>query len=145
MLASNPQVARSLRRWAARARTLATIYLLVLFAATHIPFESHGGPSYADKVVHYAAYAALTVLVLLGWQLTIGVLQPKHYFAVWLVGTLYAAMDEVTQIPVGRTADMNDWAADVLGIVTGLLVFRVAFAIFTRVARFVGKGPATDR
>src|SRR5688572_22333236 len=106
MSAPNPHAARPVSRWAARARTLAAIYLLVLFAATHMPFESHGGISYSDKVVHYAAYAILTVLVLLGWQLTIGVLQPKHYFAVWLVGTLYGAIDEVTQIPVGRTADV---------------------------------------
>ena len=133
MSVPNSQIALPANRWAARARTLAAIYLAVLFTATHLPFESHGGVSYADKVVHYAAYAILTMLVLLGWQLTIGVLQPKHYFAVWLVGTLYGAMDEVTQIPVGRTADVNDWAADVLGVVTGLVLFRLTYAIYHRV------------
>jgi VanZ family protein len=126
--------------WAARARTLAAVYLLVLFAATHIPLESHGGPTHADKIVHYAAYASLTVLVLLGWRLTIGRLQARHYFAVWIAGTLYGVFDEVTQTPVGRTADVNDWAADVLGIVTGLLLFRVGSALIDWIQRKIAVG-----
>jgi VanZ family protein len=112
-----------LRRLAARARTLAIIYLAALFLATHIPLpkESVSG---SDKLYHFGGYAALTFCVLAGWELTIGVLEAKHYFAVWLVGVLYAAFDEVTQIPVGRMCDANDWMADVLGVVAGLLAFR---------------------
>lgn len=112
-----------LRRLASRARTLAIVYTLVLFTATHLPSVPTFSYSWSDKVEHFGAYAMLTFFVLLGWELTIGVLQAKHYFAVWLAGTLYAAIDEVTQIPMGRTCDINDWASDVLGIVAGLLVF----------------------
>ena len=71
----------------------------------------------SDKLLHFGGYAVLTCCVLAGWELTIGMLEPKHYFAVWLAGTLYGAIDEITQIPVGRTCDMNDGLADVLGIV----------------------------
>jgi len=91
----------------------------------------------SDKMLHFCGYATLTVLVLTGWELTIGVLEPKHYFAVWLAGTLYGAFDEITQIPVGRTCDMTDWAADVAGIVTGLLVFRLVRAVVYRVAAWM--------
>jgi VanZ family protein len=63
--------------------------------------------------------------VLVGWELTSGVLQAKHYFAMWLAGTMYATFDELTQIPVGRTCDVNDWAMDVLGIACGLVAFQV--------------------
>jgi VanZ family protein len=113
-----------LRRLAARARTLALVYLAALFLATHLPMR-HGSLSNSDKLYHFGGYAVLTLCVLAGWELTIGVLEAKHYFAVWLVGVLYAAFDEITQIPVGRQCDANDWMADVLGIVAGLVAFRL--------------------
>lgn len=112
-----------LRRLAARARTLAFFYLAALFIATHIPLPK-GSISNSDKLYHFGGYAALTLCVLAAWELSIGVLEAKHYFAVWLVGVLYAAFDEVTQIPVGRQCDANDWIVDVLGIVAGILAFR---------------------
>jgi VanZ family protein len=114
-----------LRRLAARARTLAAVYIVVLFVATHVPTISVDRLTLSDKFYHLGAYAVLTLCVLAGWELTIRRLEPKHYFAVWLAGTLYAAMDEVTQVPVGRSCDINDWAADVLGIVIGIIVFRL--------------------
>jgi VanZ family protein len=117
-----------LRRLASRARTLAAVYLAVLFAATHIPGLPTSGFSLSDKIEHFFGYGILTFVVLVGWELTIGVLQAKHYFAVWLAGTLYAIADEVTQIPVGRTCDVNDWAADMLGILAGM----IAFGLFRR-------------
>jgi VanZ family protein len=105
----------------------------MLVIGTHLPGTVHDPvAAVSDKWVHFAAYAALTVLVLAGWELTIGVLQPKHYFAVWLVGTLYGAFDEITQIPVSRTCDVHDWVSDVLGLVCGLLVYRVGRALFVR-------------
>ncbi len=108
-----------------RARTLAFLYLVSLFIATHIPVPPGGSLSLSDKMCHLIGYAVLTFSVLVGWELTIGVLKPKHYFAVWLVGTLYAVFDEITQLPVGRDCDANDWACDVLGIVAGILAFRM--------------------
>lgn len=116
----------SLQRRAARARTLALVYLAILFTGTHIPTPDVGvDVSGLDKLLHLSAYAVLTFAVMLGWELTVGALAAKHYFAVWLVGAVYGMIDEATQIPVGRTADMNDWLADVAGIVLGLLAFRV--------------------
>lgn len=116
--------AQRLRRVAARARTLAVVYFLILFAGTHLPQPPQGGVSISDKWLHLAGYAVLTLCVLTGWELTVGRMQPKHFFAMWLAGTIYAAIDELTQIPVGRLADRNDWFADVLGIVIGLAAFQ---------------------
>lgn len=121
-----------LKRLALRARTLAVVYLVAIFTATHIPLDvnlpsnSLGLMDHADKFVHLGLYALLTLVVLVGWELTIRTpLQAKHYFAVWLVGTVYGMVDEATQIPVGRTGDMHDWLADVVGIILGLVAFRM--------------------
>jgi VanZ family protein len=116
--------AERFRRLAARARTLAVVYFLILFAGTHVPQPPQDAVSISDKWLHLAGYAVLTLCVLTGWELTIGKLEPKHFFAVWLAGTIYAAIDELTQIPVGRVCDRNDWFADVLGIVVGLAAFQ---------------------
>jgi VanZ family protein len=112
---------------------LALVYFVMLSIATHVPAPNVNSSTFPDKWLHFGGYAVLTMCVLAGWELTIGVLQPKHYFAVWLVGTLYGAVDEITQIPVSRTCDVNDWAADVLGIVCGLLVYRLARAAISRI------------
>lgn len=120
-----------LKRLARRARTLAVVYFVAIFTATHVPLDISlssspmGWMDHADKLVHLGLYAVLTLVVLAGWELTIReALQAKHYFAVWLVGTVYGMVDEATQIPVGRTGDMHDWLADVVGIILGLVAFR---------------------
>jgi VanZ family protein len=127
-----PHAAPQYRRLAARARTLALVYFGLLFLGTHLPLPSQDSASFSDKWLHFGGYAVLTICVLAGWELTIGVLQPKHYFAVWLAGTLYGAIDEITQIPVSRTCDVNDWAADVLGIISGLLIYRLVRGLLVR-------------
>lgn len=109
--------------WAARARTLAVAYLLLLAGATHLPQVNMPPIGASDKLYHFVAYAALAVVVLAGWELTLGTLQPKHFFAVWLAGTLYGAIDEITQSPFGRVSDASDWMADCLGVVIGLVTY----------------------
>jgi VanZ family protein len=111
---------------------VAAAYWTLLLTATHLPSTTIGRPSVGDKFVHFGGYAILTLCVLAAWELTIRFLEPKHYFAVWMAGTLCAAVDEITQVPVGRTGDVNDWAADVLGIVAALIVFRMARMPFYR-------------
>ncbi|RIK72321.1 MAG: hypothetical protein DCC67_19415 [Planctomycetota bacterium] len=129
-----PNRASRLRRLAAHARTLAAFYFIVLFIGTHLPIppDALDVIDNKDKLLHFGGYAVLTVVVLAGWELTVGRLQPKHYFAVWLAGTVYGAIDELTQTYVGRSSDVNDWGADVLGIVAGLLVFRIASGLMWR-------------
>jgi VanZ family protein len=132
--ASTP--AQRLKRIAARARTLAIAYFLLLFIGTHLPAERlESVATVYDKWLHFGGYAVLTIVVLAGWEVTIGTLQPKHYFAVWLAGTLYGAFDEVTQTPVGRSCDINDWMADVLGILCGLLTYRLGREVVLRISR----------
>jgi VanZ family protein len=132
-----PLKVQRLKRFASRARTLAAVYFIVLFTATHIPVDPSQVVDVSDKILHFTGYAALTILVLIGWEFSNGALEPKHFFAVWLAGTIYGVFDETTQTYVGRTCDMNDWAADVAGIVTGLIVFAIARALLYRIAAWM--------
>lgn len=112
-------------QWAATlARRATLLCLFVMFIGTHIP--GHAAPSalHHDKLLHFLAYTTLTFGILASWELSTGSLLPIHYFVVWLTATLYGAIDEITQIPVGRTCDGLDWLCDVLGIIVGLTLFR---------------------
>jgi len=130
----NPTSGR-LRGVAATARWVTVLLFVVTFVGTHyprvvIPIHFHA----ADKVMHCLIYAVLSFAVLTSWELSVGLLRPQHYFTVWLLGTLYGAFDEVTQIPVGRNCDGLDWLSDILGIVIGLTLFRLLRPLFYRVA-----------
>ncbi len=120
---------------AAAVMRVATMGLLVaMFIGTHIPSPLQTEISANDKMIHFWAYFSLSLFLLTSWELSIGRLKPIHYFTVWLVCTLYGAFDEITQIPVGRTCDSMDWLFDVMGIITGLIVFRLVRPLIYRVA-----------
>ncbi len=135
-----PTAMNRIQRAAAVARWITLLCLIVMFIGTHLP--TSGPPSIHDydKLLHFLAYMTLTIGVLISWELSTGPLQPMHYFAVWIVGTLYGAIDEITQIPVGRECDGLDWLCDVLGIIVGLTLFRYLRPLLYRVLfRDLGK------
>ncbi len=76
----------------------------------------------ADKLVHFAMYGVLGVLLMVGHRWT----RARHT-VVWLL-LLVAAMaagDEVRQgVVPGRSPDAMDWMADVIGAGAGFLVLR---------------------
>ena len=121
-----------LRLAAQIARYASVLLLLAMFLGTHLPASYSPGVSLSDKVIHAVAYMSLTLSLLISWELSTGVLQPQHYFAVWLFCTLYGAFDEITQIPVGRTCDGLDWLADIGGILVGLVLYRLVRPLLSR-------------
>ena len=56
---------------------------------------------------------------------TAGPLGWRQLCAVWALIVLYGAVDEVTQIPVGRNANLSDWLADAAGATVGLAIFQI--------------------
>ena len=85
----------------------------------------------ADKWEHLGAYAALAFLIAARQSLWPH-LNWKSLCRIAVFVALYGAFDELTQIPVGRQADVADWYADVLGSVIGLAAFAIVRAIFVR-------------
>ncbi len=134
-----------LLNWANLATGMLLVYLVALLAGTHWPNLSQGPAQYNDKVAHYLAYAGLGLLVSFAWAtrrpFTVGVAM-----ALLAIVGFYGAMDELSQIPVpGRSGEVADWVADLLGGLTGILSFWLAFAVVKpQIAGTQCKPPATS-
>ncbi|MEE9294202.1 MAG: VanZ family protein [Phycisphaerae bacterium] len=115
------------RRSAVLAGRLWIVYWVAFFAIMHTPRQHlpHVRVSYIDKVAHVTGYA---LLGLLGgaYAQRAGVKRGKAWYAKWLlVYALYAAVDELTQPYVNRSANLSDWVADVIGVVIAFVVVRL--------------------
>ena len=95
---------------------LRTLRDLLRFAVSR--FEA-GGLAYGQGTTNPRDEAAWLLL----WSLHYTDLSPRAA-AWWVVGVclFYGAIDEVLQIPVGRTCSMKDWVADASGTVTVVAV-----------------------
>jgi len=107
------------------ASLLLATYWLLLMIGTHVPSSAAGSPLIWDKLVHWAAYAGLASLLALVVQSRYG-LNLQRYVAILLIAGGYGAIDELAQLPIpGRYADFQDWIANLLGAVSGLIIFRM--------------------
>ncbi len=95
-----------------------TTYWVGVFLLTHIPFPDTGEIfPHADKVVHAAIYTGLAFLLAAWYSLT----DRRTALRMFLICVTYAAIDELTQIPIPtRSGDWRDWLADALGTTIGL-------------------------
>ena len=106
-------------------------YWLLLFVATHIPKPPAIRMQHSDKVMHLIAYAGLSFL--LCWAFPKDTKKPSsHLWAACFVAICYGAMVELSQIPVGRHADVWDWCADCAGALVGLVAYCVAKRLWLR-------------
>lgn len=97
-------------------------YWCVLFISTHIPTRIVQSLHANDKFLHFGAYFVLAFL--LAWALPTNPKRPLvNVFWALVVAIGYAGFDELTQIPVGRTADWQDFYADVAGACSGLVIY----------------------
>jgi len=107
-------------------------YWLALFVATHLPrVPAAIAIPGADKWEHLGAYGTLAFL-LAGRQSLWQPLNWKSLCRIALCVALYGVFDELTQIPVGRHADVMDWVAYFVGSLIGLAVFVTLRAILVR-------------
>lgn len=116
---------------------LLTLYWLTLFIFAHIPMPQYVRKAgVSDKSLHFLAYFILTFLLWFSIRPDEKVNWRKS--AVWwvfIIVTVYGAVDELVQSLVGRTCDAMDIAANVTGILTGLLLF--SFFAFWSAVLFV--------
>ncbi|MFY8200362.1 MAG: VanZ family protein [Pirellula staleyi] len=116
-------------------------YWVLMFISTHVPASALPRVAVSDKIIHAVAFAGLAFL--LAWAIPTNLGRPlRNVFLAGLIGTLYASLDELLQIPVGRTADWQDFWADCVGILFGLLFYtsiryhlnRLQISLFGRAA-----------
>jgi VanZ family protein len=98
-------------------------YWVLLFISTHIPANALMAKLHqSDKVLHCGAFTCLAFLI--AWAVPTNTARMMQN--VWIAGViaiLYAGADELLQIPVGRTADWQDFWADCLGVCIGLVCY----------------------
>ena len=108
-------------RWLSHRRVLLAVIWISLVILTHIPVpQTVQGLGVSDKLIHLIGYFPLGLLLPAcrvpgcgtGWRCLV-------------VIAIYGILDELFQIPVGRTASFLDWVADVLGILLGLSAWRM--------------------
>lgn len=103
---------------------VATVYWLTLAVVTHIPIPDWVRKTgFSDKTMHYLAYFILTCLL---WS-AISPYKKADWrrLRVWrviLTVVIYGALDETLQGYLGRSADVQDFFADVLGALAGFAV-----------------------
>ena len=120
---SDRQSLTPLQRW---YRHALPSYWIFLTLCTHFPGLKLrlGGVPHPDRYFHSGAFALLTVLY---WKCYETFRAPRGSF-VWvaaLVLPAYAALDEITQGPFGRTVSLDDWLSGCTGIVAALLVLEL--------------------
>ena len=98
------------------------VYWVSLAVATHVPPIETVAPdlslclSGADKLIHFGFYVFLTLL--LCYARVLGRSAPPAFNLLAAVGiaAVYAVVDELTQVFVGRTAAIGDVAANLTGV-----------------------------
>lgn len=103
----------------------AILFTAIVLILTHIPKEvmpSQLQENSPDKLYHVVAYGAITFLFILSLKSSPSILSSLFvFFALLTIGIV----DEITQPLVNREASLTDLAANVIGIVTVLLLSAV--------------------
>jgi VanZ family protein len=100
---------------------LTITYWAGLFALTHVPAVALPPVPVTDKTAHFVAYALLTI-ALMTTRYVAGHFKPTASVTILAIVLAYGAIDEWTQIPVGRSCEMADWYADAAGAAIGVML-----------------------
>jgi len=101
---------------------IALAFTTIVIVLTHIPQElmpSQLQKNDLDKLQHIVAYGIITFLFIFSLKSSPSLLSALLVFIVILV---IGIADEITQPFVNRQASLSDLAADIIGIITALLL-----------------------
>ena len=106
-------------RWIAWSTVL--LYVLIAVCLTHMPREPHQLEQFKDKTLHTVGYFMYAAVIYTAAGITWPRLRGLALIVV-LALALWAAADEITQPYFGRTCDILDWRADMIGAVTAVVI-----------------------
>lgn len=93
---------------------------------------------FEDKILHFLAYFLYGLTIQFAFINSKNVNTKKFYITVIIIGALFALSDEIHQYFVkGRSADVFDWIADSLGIISSLLLRNIVLWIKIIVDRYI--------
>jgi VanZ family protein len=105
-------------------------YWLVIFAGTHLPGRIVQPGMHWDKLYHGGAFFGLAVLFC-GCMSCFRAVRVWQYAGIIGGAACYGVVDELTQMLVkNRTADPQDWLADMFGAIVGTLIFASGTMLF---------------
>ena len=96
---------------------LTVIGTCVLTAAMLWPLQGAPGPDGSDKVVHLFAFAALAFPLARTRRIGLAL--------VFLSACTFGGLIELVQPHFGRSADLNDWVADCVGVLCGIALAQI--------------------
>jgi VanZ family protein len=101
-------------------RVVLLIYWLVILVATHIPQSKLPLKQPHDKLAHFVVFTGLAALL---WLALPTPKQPLIYKALLVLALvlIYAAIDELTQPWFNRFCSLDDWLADAVGALIGII------------------------
>ena len=119
----------------ARGATILALaaYWVALFIGTHLPHTPQALAVTNDHLLHWLAYTGLAVLLCINLARDAR-LSARQAVAIVLVLAIYGALDEWSQIPVGRSCELADWLGDVAGAITGCAAVAALGSVFGRAA-----------
>lgn len=99
------------------------IHWITIFILTSLPGDSLPEFAFDDKVKHFIAYFVLSVFLTITFKVQERYKKFKEHFIkfAFIIAIIYSTFDEIHQafIP-GRSAEILDWIANLLGILLGI-------------------------
>lgn len=109
------------------------MYWVILFIATSIPADRMPAVGVGDKFSHFFAYLVLSALMYLAFSMQekYEVLKNNPATMAAVIASVYGIFDEFHQMYIpGRSAELLDLVADIMGAIAGVLLVRQIYLKF---------------
>lgn len=110
-------------------------YWLLILTLTSLPGNDMPNIKIWDKLEHFLAFGGLGFLLHLSLRVQnkFIVLKKLPWLFTILIVACYAAFDELHQLFIpGRSCDINDWIADMIGVTIGVVLMALMIFIFDK-------------
>ncbi|NWF89183.1 MAG: VanZ family protein [Ignavibacteriaceae bacterium] len=105
-------------------------YWLLLFILTSLPSQSVPSVGVNDKLEHFAAFFGLSFLLYLALSLQkkSPLVRKNAFLFTLIIASFYGLLDELHQLIIpGRSCELIDLTADILGAILGVVFFKIVF------------------
>ena len=110
-------------------------YWLLILTLTSLPGYDLPDVKINDKIEHFLAFGGLGFLLHLSLRVQdkFIVLKKFPWLFTILIVACYAAFDELHQLFIpGRSCDINDWIADMIGVTIGVVLMALIIFVFDK-------------